>query len=112
MEIKTIYIRTDKIGKFDDEVNFSISKGWKLTRRGIFKSNTPELYSMLYAELVKEDEEDQIKLSPEVIEAIERTRGTSSASDYANTAILVGIQKLEFMKGVIGRNEDDPAEED
>ena len=112
MEIKTIYIRAECVSRFDSLVNSSISEGWKLTRREILKSDAPELYSMLYAELVKEDEEDQIKLSLEAIEAIERTRGTSSASDYVNTAILVGIQRLEFMKGVIGRNEDDPAEED
>ena len=79
MEINTIYMRADYTSKFDDSVNACISKGWKLTRREILNSNTPGLCSMLYAELVKEDKEDQIKLSPEAIDAIERTRGTSSA---------------------------------
>ncbi|MBR3124529.1 MAG: hypothetical protein IKF42_03750 [Mogibacterium sp.] len=112
MEIETIYMRAEYTSRFDDSVNACISKGWKLTRREILKSNTPELCSMLYAELVKEDEENQIKLSPQAIEAIERTRGTLSASDYANAAILVGIQRMEFMKGMIGRIEEDPAEEE
>lgn len=98
MEIRTIYMRAEESSKFDDAVNLCISAGWKLTRRKILKTSTPELYSMLYAELVKEDKAEGIKLSPEALEAIEINRGTSDASDYANSAIFVGIECMNDLK--------------
>lgn len=98
MEIKTLHKSISRHEEFDREINCLIKKGWNLTRRDVLRPTIDDEIIALYAELEREDEEDQIKLRPEVMEMVERCRGTSSVVDYINSALPLGIICMNKVK--------------
>ena len=57
--IKTIWQPISKQLTFDDEVNEALSDGWKLLQRKIITPHTGSLYTILYAELEKQEESNE-----------------------------------------------------
>lgn len=55
MKIKTIRTRLDNAETFDTEVNTALAEGWRLGRRDVLNSGTPDKHTMLIAELVQLD---------------------------------------------------------
>lgn len=59
MKIKTIIDRLDNYNDFDNSVNKALEAGWKLTKREALipkaQSQSFETYTMLYAELERDD---------------------------------------------------------
>ena len=94
MEIKTIYAIMNCSQKFDDDVNEALKQGWRLKRREIIPEY--DLGPLLYAEL--EFPDNAIEICEETRQMIESCRGTSSPSDYVNTALLLGIEAMERIK--------------
>lgn len=65
MQIKTIRYRLDNAEKFDEAVNKALSEGWSLTKRYLLDSRnlgTPYSYTMLIAEMVKDDTPDTLEI--------------------------------------------------
>ena len=94
MEIKTIYTILNCSQKFDDDVSEALKQGWRLKRREIIQEY--DLGPLLYAELELPD--DAIEFWEETKRMIESHRGTSSPSDYLNTALMFGIEVMERIK--------------
>lgn len=60
--IKTIVKRLDNAEEFDDAVNGALKDGWILRKRRVLQSGQPisttYYHTMLYAELVKEENDE------------------------------------------------------
>lgn len=78
MEIKTIVYSFVGSRAFDANVNAAMAEGWRLTRREVF----PDGDGLLYAELVKLSDEDELSPTPEPPtwqEAVEVLRDTCAS---------------------------------
>jgi hypothetical protein len=66
LQIKTIKNRLDNAEDFDKKVNEALAEGWRLTRRTVLQpraqSEIMSFHIMLYAELEKDDEEEDDRL--------------------------------------------------
>lgn len=66
MQIKTIRYRLDSVEKFDEAVNKALSEGWSLTKRYLLEGknlgSTTYSYTMLIAEMVKDDTPDTLEI--------------------------------------------------
>jgi rubrerythrin len=58
LEIKTIMTESNNPEEFDKKVNDALREGWELVRRDVLPAQTENRYSMLYAELEREIEEE------------------------------------------------------
>ena len=56
-EIKTVWSRLDFSADFDKDVNNALKAGWELVQRSLYRSNTENSVSILYAEMEREKEE-------------------------------------------------------
>ena len=91
MEIKTIVIRLDNAGEFDERVNAALKEGWQLVKREVLQpaAQSPERYTyiMLYAELVKLPE-TELQADPvtwqEGVEALRSTCRDAVSCDRAS----------------------------
>ena len=59
-QIKTIRDRLDNSEAFDDAVNAALRDGWLLLARGLYRGIYDGQFSMLYAELEKEADDDGV----------------------------------------------------
>lgn len=98
MEIKTITAPRYVSGWFDAEVNKELENGWILVERRT--ETEADKGIILIAELAKPDEapEGYFELGPELLDLINENRGTSSAKDFLETVIAVGIQEIRRYK--------------
>lgn len=98
MEIKTISAPRYVSGWFDAEVNKELKNGWILVERRT--ETEADKGIILIAELAKPDEtpEGYFELGPELLDLINENRGTSSAKDFLETVIAVGIQEIKRYK--------------
>lgn len=95
MEIKTIVKDINHGSDFDENVNRALSEGYRLTTRKVIPGNG-NFRPFYYAEL--EFPDNAIEICEETRQMIESCRGTSSPSDYVNTALLLGIEAMERIK--------------
>lgn len=98
MEIKTIHAPRYLSGWFDKEVNKELEEGWILVERRTEIENEKGI--ILIAELAKPEggPEGYIELGPELLDLINENRGTSSAKDFLETVIMIGIQEIKRYK--------------
>ena len=98
MEIKTIHAPRYLSGWFDKEVNKELEEGWILIERRTEIENEKGI--IFIAELAKMDEaqEGYFELGPELLDLINENRGTSSAKDFLETVIMIGIQEIKRYK--------------
>lgn len=98
MEIKTIHAPRHLSGWFDKEVNKELEEGWVLIERRT--EIEPEKGIIFIAELAKPDkaEEGYFELGQDMLDLINENRGTSSAKDFLETVIMVGIQEIKRYK--------------
>ena len=98
MEIKTISAPRYVSGWFDAEVNKELENGWILVERRT--ETEADKGIILIAELAKPDETEEgyFELGPELLDLINENRGTSSAKDFLETVIAVGIQEIKKYK--------------
>ena len=98
MEIKTIHAPRYLSGWFDKEVNKELEEGWILIERRTETENEKGI--IFIAELAKPDkaEEGYIELGQDMLDLINENRGTSSAKDFLETVIMVGIQEIKRYK--------------
>lgn len=98
MEIKTITAPRYVSGWFDAEVNKELENGWILVERRT--ETEADKGIILIAELAKPDEAEEgyFELGPELLDLINENRGTSSAKDFLETVIAVGIQEIKRYK--------------
>lgn len=98
MEIKTIHGPGYLSGWFDKEVNEKLEEGWILVERRTEIEPGNGIY--LIAELAKPDggPEGYIELGQELLDLINENRGTSSAKDFLETVIMIGIQEIKRYK--------------
>lgn len=98
MEIKTISAPRYVSGWFDAEVNKELENGWILVERRT--ETEADKGIILIAELAKPDETEEgyFELGPELLDLINENRGTSSAKDFLETVIAVGIQEIKRYK--------------
>lgn len=54
-QIKTIFYKIDFYEKFDKEVNEALADGWTLTGRMVIPAQQPDRFTLLLAELERED---------------------------------------------------------
>ena len=98
MEIKTIHAPRYLSGWFDKEVNKELEEGWILIERRTEIENEKGI--IFIAELAKPDEgpEGYFELGQDMLDLINENRGTSSAKDFLETVIMVGIQEIKRYK--------------
>lgn len=98
MEIKTITAPRYVSGWFDAEVNKELENGWILVERRT--ETEADKGIILIAELAKPDEtpEGYFELGQDMLDLINENRGTSSAKDFLETVIMVGIQEIKRYK--------------
>lgn len=98
MEIKTITAPRYVSGWFDAEVNKELENGWILVERRT--ETEADKGIILIAELAKPDETEAgyLELGQELLDLINENRGTSSAKDFLETVIAVGIQEIKRYK--------------
>ena len=98
MEIKTIHAPRYLSGWFDKEVNKELEEGWILIERRTETENEKGI--IFIAELAKPDkaEEGYIELGQDMLDLINENRGTSSAKDFLETVIMIGIQEIKRYK--------------
>lgn len=98
MEIKTITAPRYVSGWFDAEVNKELENGWILVERRT--ETEADKGIILIAELAKPDEAEEgyFELGQELLDLINENRGTSSAKDFLETVIAVGIQEIKRYK--------------
>ena len=98
MEIETIHAPRYLSGWFDKEVNKELEEGWILIERRTETENEKGI--IFIAELAKPDkaEEGYIELGQDMLDLINENRGTSSAKDFLETVIMVGIQEIKRYK--------------
>ena len=103
MEIKTITAPRYVSGWFDAEVNKELENGWILVERRT--ETEADKGIILIAELAKPDEAEEgyFELGPELLDLINENRGTSSAKDFLETVIAVGIQEIKRYKEHINK---------
>lgn len=108
MKIKTIYIRAERVEKFDRCVNEALEDGWVLEHKRLIQETVPGTVPMLYAELTKTDEEPapdpeekhrMILLEPDISYLVDIKRGTSTREDYVNTVLPHGMLVEEKFNG-------------
>lgn len=98
MEIKTIHAPRYLSGWFDKEVNKELEEGWILIERRTEIENEKRV--IFIAELAKPDggPEGYFELGQDMLDLINENRGTSSAKDFLETVIMVGIQEIKRYK--------------
>ena len=98
MEIKTIHAPRYLSGWFDKEVNKELEEGWILIERRTEIENEKGI--IFIAELAKPDggPEGYFELGQDMLDLINENRGTSSAKDFLETVIMVGIQEIKRYK--------------
>lgn len=98
MEIKTITASRYVSGCFDAEVNKELKNGWILVERRT--ETEADKGIILIAELAKPDEAEEgyFELGQDMLDLINENRGTSSAKDFLETVIAVGIQEIKRYK--------------
>ena len=98
MEIKTITAPRYVSGWFDAEVNKELENGWILVERRT--ETEADKGIILIAELAKTDEaqEGYFELGQDLLDLINENRGTSSAKDFLETVIMIGIQEIKRYK--------------
>lgn len=98
MEIKTITAPRYVSGWFDAEVNKELENGWILVERRT--ETEADKGIILIAELAKPDETEEgyFELGQELLDLINENRGTSSAKDFLETVIAIGIQEIKRYK--------------
>lgn len=98
MEIKTIHAPRYNSGWFDEEVNKELEEGWILIERRTEVENEKGI--IFIAELAKPDktEEGYFELGQDMLDLINENRGTSSAKDFLETVIMIGIQEIKRYK--------------
>lgn len=98
MKIKTITAPRYVSGWFDAEVNKELENGWILVERRT--ETEADKGIILIAELAKPDETEEgyFELGQELLDLINENRGTSSAKDFLETVIAIGIQEIKRYK--------------
>lgn len=99
-QIKTITIRMNAAGEFDQKVNEAIKEGWTLIERKVLQPHTEDKYTMLYAELERFTEPDENEDSP-LINLIENLAALAGA-----LTAKAKPKKMTPAKG--GVDDDDP----
>lgn len=102
MEIKTIHAPRYLSGWFDKEVDKELEKVWILIERGLqVKIRSENEKGIIFiAEPAKPDEtpEGYFELGQDMLDLINENRGTSSAKDFLETVIMIGIQEIKRYK--------------